>query len=149
MYKKLYLSLFYLLTITFTSQPTMNTISSNNNHGPVFALHEHELKPGINVEEYEHEVANAIQSLKVPELLHAYFLKGFKGERSHCYAVLWVWENAHVIEENFGTLDNPKWPQDWLYYENQILAKYLTCHPDTINFTDYDILKSIEYKKIK
>ena len=45
-----------------------------------------------------------------------------------------------------GTLDDPKWPSDWLHYENNVLAKYLTCHPDKIHFTDYGLIKSVTYQ---
>ncbi len=115
------------------------------NDGSTISIHEHELKDNVNIAEYEKEVADTLKNLKVPGLLHAYLLKGFKGERTNSYSVVWVWKNKQVIKENFGTLDNPKWPEDWLYYENEILAKYLTCHPDKINFTCYDIIDVINF----
>lgn len=115
------------------------------NQGPTISIHEHELKDTVNVEEYQRDVAQAIKDLKVPGLLYAYFLKGFKGERNNKHAIVWVWENQEVIKENFGTLDNPKWPKDWLHYENEVLAKYLTCHPDKINFTCYNVIDAVHY----
>jgi hypothetical protein len=111
----------------------------------IFSLHEHELKPDVDSALYEKEVSETLQNLKIYGLLKAYLLKGFKGERVNRYAVLWVFENAEVIEENFGTVDNPKWPEQWLYYENQVLARYLTCHPDKIHFTAYAIKNAADY----
>lgn len=113
--------------------------------GAVISVHEHELRNDVDATEYEREVSEIIKKLKVPGLLHAHLLKGFKGKRRGSYAVIWVWKNKQVITENFGTLDNPKWPEDWLYYENEILAKYLTCHPDKINFTCYDIMSDVTF----
>jgi nicotinamidase-related amidase len=104
---------------------------------PVFSVHEHELKPDINIEKYEQEVGLALSQLRVPGLLHAYLIKGFKGKRKEGYGVLWVWENQQAIHENFGTPEHPKWPSDWLHYENEVLAKYLIRHPDKIDFTTY------------
>jgi len=112
---------------------------------PTISIHEHELKSDVDRGCYEKEVSEALKNLKVPGLLKAYLLKGFKGERVNSYAVVWIWKNKRVIKENFGTFDNPKWPQDWLYYENEVLAKYLTCHPDKINFTCYDIIDAINF----
>lgn len=106
----------------------------------VFAIHEHELKPECDIEQYEKEVRAAVEEMNIPGLLGAHFLKGFKGERSGRYAVLWIFENEEAILNNFGTPDNPKWPDKWLIYENKILAKYLICHPDKIKFTDYKMI---------
>lgn len=121
----------------------MHDITEND--GSVISIHEHALKSDINIPGYEREVSETLKNLKVPGLLQAYLLKGFKGERTNSYAVVWVWKNKQVIKENFGTLDNPKWPEDWLYYENEVLAKYLTCHPDNINFTCYDIIDAVNF----
>ena len=106
----------------------------------VYSLHEHELRAGVDVAQYEREVAEAIAQIKIAGLLHAYHLKGFKGEREGRYGVLWVFASKEAIAENFGTLDNPKWPEAWLHYENDVLAKFLDRHPDTVDFTDYKIV---------
>jgi hypothetical protein len=113
----------------------------------VIAIHEHELKPFTNNVLYEEEVALALKKMRINGLLYAYHLKGFKGERADRYAVVWIFENPQIIEENFGTRDEPKWPEDWLFYENQILAKYLTCHPDKITFTDYCVIHTSNYEE--
>ncbi len=112
---------------------------------PILSLHEHELKPDVDQEQYEQEVSTALRNMKIPGLLKSYQLKGLKGERQDRYAVLWIFENMEVIQNNFGTLDNPIWPEDWLYYENEILAKFLISHPDKIHFTDYGIISDIDY----
>ena len=112
---------------------------------PIFSLHEHELKPDVDEEAYKRDVAEAINRLRVPGLLKAYHVQGFKGVRDQGYGVLWVFEKEETIVENFGTPENPKWPKDWLYYENEILTKYLDRHPDTVNFTDYAILTGVEF----
>jgi hypothetical protein len=112
----------------------------------IFAHHEHDLKSDADVDEYEREVSEALDNMCIPGLLNAYHLKGKKGERSDGYAVLWIFENMAAINNNFGTLEDPKWPPDWLHYENDILSKYLACHPDKIHFTDYGLIKSVTYK---
>ncbi len=110
----------------------------------IIAVHEHELKPEANIRLYEKEVAQVLESLAIPGLLKAYHLKGFKGERKNRYAIIWIFENKDVLVQNFGTPENRKLPKDWFYYENEVLAKYLDRHPDTIDFTDYAILKLID-----
>jgi hypothetical protein len=111
----------------------------------VICIHEHELRPDVHVQQYENEVSAALQKMNIPGLSRAYHLKGFKGERKGRYAVLWVFESPEAIEDNFGTPAHPRWPTDWLFYENEILAKHLTCHPDAIFFTDYQIVTDQDY----
>lgn len=111
----------------------------------VYALHEHDLKPTVDEREYEATVGEAIRNLRVPGLLHAYHLKGFKGQRQGRYAVLWIFANEQAIIENFGTPEDPKWPKDWLHYENDILARFIDKHPDKIDFSDYHALAEITY----
>lgn len=111
----------------------------------VYSIHEHELRPGVDVAQYEQDVAHALGNLHVPGLVNAQHLKGFKGTRTGKYAVLWIFESAEVIEQNFGTADNPKWPADWLHYENEVLAQYLDRHPDTVVFTDYEIVEDFYF----
>ena len=111
----------------------------------VFSLHEHELKPGVDEAAYKREVAEAIDKLRVPGLKQAFHVQGFKGERDQRYGVLWIFESEESIVESFGTPDNPKLPDDWLHYENDILAKYLDRHPDTVDCTGYEILTQVDF----
>jgi len=128
------------------------THKSSQNYGfelflvkTVYAIHEHDLRPSVNEKEYEAKVGKAIEKLHVPGLLHAYHLKGFKGERQGKYAVLWIVASEESIIDNFGTPENPKWPKDWLHYENDVLAPFLDRHPDRINFSDYHLVSTITY----
>lgn len=112
---------------------------------PVYSIHEHELNPAADPQAYEAAVQEAIARLRVPGLLAAQHLKGFKGERDGRYAVLWIFESAEAIRRNFGTPDAPIWPPDWLHYENEVLAPFLDRHPDTVDFTDYAILQGFDF----
>lgn len=113
----------------------------------IYAVHEHELRPGIDTARYESDVAATLQQMKVPGLLQAIHLKGFGGKRSNKYAVLWLFENAEALTQNFGTSEARKFPPDWLYYENVILAQYLDRDPDTIDYTDYNIVKEFNFHR--
>jgi 4-alpha-glucanotransferase len=111
----------------------------------VYALHEHDLLPSANKRDYEAKVGEAIKKLRVDGLLNAYHLKGFKGERQGKYAVLWIFASEEAIVQNFGTPENPKWPEEWLHYENEVLAPFIDRHPDKINFSDYHVVAAVEY----
>jgi hypothetical protein len=106
----------------------------------VFALHEHELKNGTDIKQYEADISTSIANMSIPGLLGAHLIKGFKGARTDKYAVLWIFRNAQAIHDNFGTLDNPRWPSDWLHYEQDILTNYIIGDPDKITFTDYEVI---------
>ena len=112
---------------------------------PVFSIHEHELREGVDPVQYEKEVSAALQTLHIPGLLHVRHLKGFKGKRVQKYTVLWTFESEDAIVQNFGTSDNPKWPEDWLRYENDVLAKFLDRHPDKIDFTDFHVIQEVAF----
>lgn len=113
--------------------------------GAIIAIHEHVLRPYINAEEYEKAVGEAIGELKIPGLLRAFHLKGFKGTRQGEYSIIWVFANQKVLEDNFGTPDKPKLPESWLHYENDVLAQYIIDEPDKIVFTDYKVKKEIAW----
>ena len=113
----------------------------------IYAIHEHKLRPGVNIARYENAVTAAIQQMKVVGLLQAIHLKGFGGKRPGKYAVLWIFESAEALILNFGTPEARKFPPDWLYYENVILAQYLDRDPDTIDYTDYDVVKEFNFQR--
>jgi hypothetical protein len=111
----------------------------------VYAIHEHELKPGVDVAQYERDVAAAIRRMKIPGLLATHHLRGFRGVRANRYAVLWLFESEDALTQNFGTPDDRRWPPDWAHYENVVLAQYLDRHPDTIDYTDYRQVKGFDF----
>ncbi|MCX6048405.1 MAG: hypothetical protein NT075_25155 [Chloroflexi bacterium] len=113
----------------------------------LYAIHEHELRPDVDPARYESDVAAALQQMQVPGLLQAIHLKGFHGERAGRYTVLWIFENAEALTHNFGTAEQRKFPADWLYYENEILARYLDRDPDTIDYTDYNLIKEFKFQQ--
>lgn len=112
----------------------------------IYAMHEHELRSGVDITGYENDVAAALQQMKVSGLLQAVHLKGFHGKRNNRYAVLWIFENAEALTLNFGTPEQRKFPDDWLHYENVILARYLDRDPDTIDYTDYNMIKTFKFQ---
>lgn len=111
----------------------------------IYAIHEHELKAGVDVTQYERDVATAIAQMNIPGLLAAHHLHGWRGVRADRYAVLWIFESEAAILENFGTPDQQRWPPAWEHYENGVLAPYLDRHPDTIAYTDYRQVKSFDF----
>ncbi len=111
----------------------------------IYAIHEHELRSGVDVSQYERDVAATLQQMRVPGLRQAIHLKGFGGKRPDKYAVLWMFENAEALTLNFGAPDARKFPPDWLYYEQVILAQYLDRDPDTIDYTDYAIVREFNF----
>ena len=107
----------------------------------VYAIHEHNLSTKAD----KAAISNALRTLRVPGLLHAYHLKGFKGSRQGSYAVLWVFESQEAIVRSFGTPQQPTWPEDWLHYEHEILAPFLDGHPDKITFSDYEAIAEMSF----
>jgi hypothetical protein len=111
----------------------------------IYAIHEHELKPGVDIAQYEQAVAAAIAQMKIPGLLAAHHLRGLRGVRANRYAVLWIFTSEAALAENFGTPEQRRWPPDWAYYENVVLAPFLDRHPDTIDYTDYRVVSAVDF----
>lgn len=108
--------------------------------GSVISVHEHELREGVDQEEYERVLEQALKDLHdIPGLQTVFVLKSFKGSRARKWAVIWIWENKKAIIKNFGTTDAPIMPPAWIAYENTI-APFLDRHPDTITFSAYELL---------
>lgn len=111
----------------------------------ICAIHEHELRPEVDVAAYERDVATAIAQMRITGLRQAFHLKGWRGARAGRYAVLWIFASMAALEENFGTADQRRWPPAWSDYENTILTRYLDRHPDTIVYTDYSLVEAFHF----
>jgi hypothetical protein len=114
----------------------------------IYAIHEHELKPGVDVTQYERDVATAIAHMNIPGLVAAHHLRGWRGVRRKRYAVLWIFASEATLTENFGTPDQRRWPPDWDHYENVVLAQYLDRHPDAIDYTDYRQVQEFAFSEV-
>jgi hypothetical protein len=107
----------------------------------IVALHELDLKPGVDRREFERAVRAATAGLEreMPGLVERMFLLGYKAARKGEYAMLWVFESRDALEALFGTEDEPSpGPAAFVRYEAAI-APYLSApRPDLIRFTDYE-----------
>ena|SRR5215813_3871716 len=74
--------------------------------GRVVSIHEYELKPGINVEQFEQVLrdAEARGLLLLPGLVAHYFVKGAKGVRRGGYAAVWIYESREAWEHLWAAL---------------------------------------------
>lgn len=106
----------------------------------IFAIHEYELRKGVDAEEFEDVLKDALTSneLDLLGLESRHFLKGYKSERKGEYAVLWIFESQEALESLFGTEYEPKQgPQNFVSFERNLLARYLDRPPHMIMYTDY------------
>jgi hypothetical protein len=65
-------------------------------------------------------------------------LKGLKGAHQAGYSAIWIYESQEAWEMLWGPLEcpvqPPEYPEKWKIWENEILAPFLTQHPDgTVN----------------
>lgn len=103
----------------------------------IIAIHEYELREGINHEEFERMLKEKLKDLNMEGLISKHTLKGYKGERKGKYAVLWIFESQEMLEKLFGTENEPlKGPPSFMAYEN-FLRKYIERDPTQITYTDY------------
>jgi heme-degrading monooxygenase HmoA len=118
--------------------------------GRIVSIHEYDLRPGINVEQFEQVLrdAEARGLLQLPGLVAHHFVKGAKGVRRGAYATLWIYESREAWEHLWGTAEHPRPPQEypdtWKVWEQDILAPFLGNHPDAIRFTAYEESKGFD-----
>ena len=122
---------------------SVETIMENH---PVISIHEYELKPSAEGAQFERafKEAEARGLFELPGLLQYHFVKGIRGVRRGKYAVIWVYESKQAWEGLWGPVDQPipksKYPDNWLTWENEVLAPFLRQDPDAISFTSYLVL---------
>jgi hypothetical protein len=107
----------------------------------IVAVHELDLKPGVDRREFERVVREATVGLEqaMPGLVQRMFLLGYKAARKGEYAMLWVFEGRGALEAMFGTEDDPKpGPPAFVRYEAAIAPYLAAPRPDLIRFTDYE-----------
>ena len=114
--------------------------------GRIISIHEYDLKPGINIGEFERILrdAEARGLLQLPGLVAHYFVKGAKGVRRGAYAALWIYESRAAWDRLWGTDEHPRPPQEypdtWKIWEDELLAPFLEDRPDDLRFTAYEEL---------
>ena len=107
----------------------------------IVAVHELDLKPGVDHAEFERVVREATAGLEraMPGLHQRLFLLGYKAARKGEYAMLWVFESRAALEAMFGTEHDPKpGPEAFVRYEAAIGPYLAAPRPDLIRFTDYE-----------
>ena len=114
--------------------------------GRVISIHEYDLKPGIDIGQFERTLrdADVRALLELPGLVAHHFVKGAKGARRGAYAALWIYESREAWERLWGTVEHPRPPQEypdtWKIWEDEILAPFLENRPDDLRFTAYEEL---------
>jgi hypothetical protein len=94
--------------------------------GRIISIHEYDLKPGINVEQFEQVLrdAEARGLLQLPGLVAHHFVRGAKGVRRAAYAALWIYESREAWEHLWGTPEHPRPPQEypdsWKVWEQEL-----------------------------
>jgi len=78
--------------------------------GRIVSIHEYDLGPRINVEQFEQVLrdAEARGLLQLPGLVAHHFVKGAKGVRRGAYAALWIYESREAWEHLWGTPEHPR-----------------------------------------
>ena len=106
----------------------------------IVAVHELDLKPGVDRAEFERIVRREVTDLgrHMPGLVERRFLVGYRAARKGEFAMLWVFESPAALEALFGTETDPRpGPDAFVRYEAAI-GPYLAAHrPDLIRYTDY------------
>lgn len=111
--------------------------------GKVISIHEYELKPDVEISEFEHFLLSAGNEgiFQIPGLIGHHFLKGVKGSRPGRFAAIWVYESREAWEDLWGSPDQPRarveYPENWRKWEEK-LEPFLSDDPDEIVFTAYE-----------
>ncbi len=109
----------------------------------IISIHEYELKPGVDEEEFEKAFHSAKEKglFNLPGLKEYHLIKGIRGDRKNKYAAIWIYESEDAWEKLWGPVGEPKskdeYPDEWKRWEDEILSEFLITEPDKITFTSY------------
>ena len=112
----------------------------------VISVHEYVLRPSADEGAFECAIQEAERRglLELPGLVEHRFLKGIRGARRGCYAAVWIYESKEAWEALWGPVDGPRskdeYPENWLIWEDGVLAPFLDRDPDKIRYTSYECL---------
>jgi heme-degrading monooxygenase HmoA len=112
----------------------------------VISIHEYELRRDADGAVFERAFRDADMRglFDLTGLVEHHLLRGFKGARRGAYAAVWIFESGEAWERLWGSLEAPRrpatYPKTWRVWENEVLAPFLSQHPDTIRFTSYEEL---------
>jgi hypothetical protein len=97
----------------------------------IVAVHELDLKPGVDRAEFERVVGRETADLarQVPGLVERRFLLGIKAARKGEYAMLWVFESQAALEALFGTESHPRAGPDAFVRYEAASGRYLAAVP--------------------
>ena len=110
----------------------------------IISVHEYELKSGVDPRAFEQAILDAKKRdlLQLAGLTEYHLLKGIKGSRTGSYAAIWIFEDRQAWEKLWGSPDKPKgksdYPENWVVWEEEILAPFLSQDPDKMGFTSYE-----------
>jgi hypothetical protein len=112
----------------------------------LISVHEYELKPGADEDQFEAAIVDAIQMgmLQLPGLEDIYFVRGIKGVRQGKFAAIWIYESREAWQRIWGApeapLEKAHYPEQWLVWEEEVLTPFLEGDPDRISYTAYEEL---------
>ena len=109
----------------------------------VISVHEYVLKPGVDVDQFEHAILEARDRglFELPGLVECVFVKGIRGTRKDQYAAIWIYASERAWIDLWGPVGQPRskddYPPTWKTWEDDVLAPFLDRNPDEIIFTSY------------
>lgn len=114
--------------------------------GRIVSVHEYELRESVQGKDFELAIERARDRglLQLPGLIDFYFLRGLRGVREGRYAAIWIYESRKTWERLWGAIDKPvgkeEYPAQWITWEAEVLAPFLTSDPDRIVYTAYEVI---------
>jgi hypothetical protein len=110
----------------------------------VISIHSYQFKPGITTRDITDAISKAreLELFDLPGLESYCFMIGIKGQAESQWSAIWVYSSRESWEQLWGAISNPKkkaqYPENWLRWEDELLAPLLDGDPDEINFTAYE-----------
>ncbi|MGD2162371.1 MAG: hypothetical protein PVH60_11865 [Anaerolineales bacterium] len=110
----------------------------------MISIHHYHLKSSVTNQTFLDTIklAKDFGFFDLPGLEHFRFLRGIKGEHSGEWSAIWIYTSRESWEELWGPPSNPKpkqeYPDQWIQWEDELLAPLLAEDPDSITFTSYE-----------
>ncbi|MDR5673667.1 hypothetical protein RH858_11000 [Halalkaliarchaeum sp. AArc-GB] len=112
----------------------------------IVSIHHYELADSATADDFREAVRDAERRdvFDLPGLVEYRFLQGIKGTRTGRFTAVWTYESRAAWRDLWGPVDDPvskeAYPDQWLVWEDELLAPILAGDPDEIEYTSYELL---------
>lgn len=113
----------------------------------ITSVHHYELAESVDPAAFHDAAEEAVDRglfERIPGLVDYRIVRGIRGDRAGKFAAIWRYESREAWADVWGAVGDPvpetAYPEEWLTWEEELLAPLLADDPDEIGYTSYEVI---------